>query len=325
MKKFNLSSDCVDFVNSCLQRNPENRIGFKNPLEIMNHNWFKDVKWEDFLNMKLESPLKLYISKVFRKYSENYCHNKYYVPTEHNYMDNDQNEKNLVKRLEHFGKDFKEIKFEKEKKEDISSNSSYVLNLNPIHKNSLLYVMANYHHLKYKLTNSSKSKQAEKICLEQIDILNNNAKKSQEILNKSKCNLNENKIINKNNEYTFSCINMNSHSDKTKKKKDNNGEISNINEIQSEIISEESLIKNRYGLKRDIRQKLSELIKIQIKEIFDGFYYNKYVTFLKRKEDFINFSKNEKTIKNKSSDFMNKNKIIGVSTADSITIKKSEK
>lgn len=324
MKKFNLSSDCVDFVNSCLQRNPEKRIGFNNPLEIMNHKWFKDVNWDAFLNMKIESPLKLYIPKVFRKYSENYCHNKYYVQTEHNYMDNDQNEKNLVKRLEHFGKDFKEIKFNNKKREDISSNSSYVLNLNPIHKNSLLYVMANYHHLKYKLTNSNVSKQAEKICLEQIDIINNNSKKSPEISNKSKSNLKENKIINKNNEYTFSYNNMNSPSSITKKKYDNNGEISNINEIQSDIISEESLIKNRNGLKRDMRQKLSELIKIQIKEIFHGFYYNKYVTFLKRKDDFINFSKN-KNIKNKSTDFTSKNMMIGISTADSITIKKIKK
>lgn len=39
-----MSPDCKDFINRCLAKNPQDRLGTKEGLkEIISHPWFKDL------------------------------------------------------------------------------------------------------------------------------------------------------------------------------------------------------------------------------------------------------------------------------------------
>lgn len=330
-RKLKLSDDCVDFVNRCLIRDPEQRIGFNDANEIYNHNWFKDVNWNLFVNMNIDSPMVKYIKFVLRKYSENYCHNKYFVKTEYNYLENDLNEKNLVKRMEHFGKEIKQIKIVKnEKEQNLSSNSSFALNLNPIHQNSLLYIMVNYHQQKFRVDGSNESKLMTDNIFKMNEKNNLNELEKERFQNKDlldKNNCVENQDIDECDNFTFiynkkensdcKIQGNNFHKNKNKILHKNNTSISNN-------LSEESLIPNKNGLKRHMREKLSELIKIQINEMFKNFYYNKYSTYLKRKDDFINFAKTIK-LNDKNSFLNNSNNKNTNTTADTcITVNKKK-
>ena len=49
IKKFDIpigwSNDAVDFINKCIQRKPNNRLGYNSILEIKNHKWIKNYDW----------------------------------------------------------------------------------------------------------------------------------------------------------------------------------------------------------------------------------------------------------------------------------------
>jgi len=46
-----MSEDCKDFINQCLKKKPNERIGSKNGLdEILAHPWFADIDSEALLN-----------------------------------------------------------------------------------------------------------------------------------------------------------------------------------------------------------------------------------------------------------------------------------
>lgn len=57
-KMINISDDLKDLIKKCLQKDPENRIGYKNTSDIFNHSWFTDVNWKDVNNLKVEPPIK---------------------------------------------------------------------------------------------------------------------------------------------------------------------------------------------------------------------------------------------------------------------------
>ena len=42
---FGWSTEAVDFVNQCIQRKPQNRLGNNGPLEVMSHSWFRGMNW----------------------------------------------------------------------------------------------------------------------------------------------------------------------------------------------------------------------------------------------------------------------------------------
>lgn len=55
-KKLNYSIDCIDFINKLLLENNKERIGFVDIEELKNHSFFKDFKWNDLFEKKINSP-----------------------------------------------------------------------------------------------------------------------------------------------------------------------------------------------------------------------------------------------------------------------------
>jgi serine/threonine protein kinase len=52
----NWSIYAVDFINKLLMRKPSMRLGYKNYLDVKNHDWFKNFNWKDLYQKKLTSP-----------------------------------------------------------------------------------------------------------------------------------------------------------------------------------------------------------------------------------------------------------------------------
>ncbi|CAG9326968.1 unnamed protein product [Blepharisma stoltei] len=73
LKHENLSGDwskeCVDFVNKLIQREPQNRLGFKGVSEVKNHPWVKNVEWEKLLRKE--------VAPVFKPPKANNFNHKY--------------------------------------------------------------------------------------------------------------------------------------------------------------------------------------------------------------------------------------------------------
>ena len=44
------------FISSLLQRKPSNRLGYRGDLEVKRHPWLRDIKWENMLGKKINSP-----------------------------------------------------------------------------------------------------------------------------------------------------------------------------------------------------------------------------------------------------------------------------
>ena len=44
-----LSKECMDIITKLLNKNPEERLGYKSIKEIKNHAFFRDVSFEDIL------------------------------------------------------------------------------------------------------------------------------------------------------------------------------------------------------------------------------------------------------------------------------------
>ena len=69
------STECIDFINSLLEINVENRLGNKNGIkELKEHQWLKYYMWEEIENKKLEAP---FIPDFDRdNFDKEYCKNK---------------------------------------------------------------------------------------------------------------------------------------------------------------------------------------------------------------------------------------------------------
>ncbi|KAM3130496.1 hypothetical protein pb186bvf_017405 [Paramecium bursaria] len=51
--------ECQDFVNQLLMRKQENRLGHEGPEQVIQHRWLKDVNWEEIIEQKYNSPIKI--------------------------------------------------------------------------------------------------------------------------------------------------------------------------------------------------------------------------------------------------------------------------
>ena len=49
------SDDVTDLLNNLLKRKPEERLGYNGSIEIKNHQWFKDINWDE-LEKKITVP-----------------------------------------------------------------------------------------------------------------------------------------------------------------------------------------------------------------------------------------------------------------------------
>lgn len=50
-----MSEECKDFINRCLAKSPQNRLGSNGGLqEIISHPWFSDLNVQDMLNKSIK-------------------------------------------------------------------------------------------------------------------------------------------------------------------------------------------------------------------------------------------------------------------------------
>ena len=67
------SSQCINFINRCLRKNVEMRLGYHFGIkELKAHNWFNDLDWKKLYNKKLETS---FIPKDEKNYDKKYCEN----------------------------------------------------------------------------------------------------------------------------------------------------------------------------------------------------------------------------------------------------------
>ena len=50
------SAECIDFLNRLIVTEKQNRIGFNNINELVNHPFFKNFSWNDLIHKKMKSP-----------------------------------------------------------------------------------------------------------------------------------------------------------------------------------------------------------------------------------------------------------------------------
>ncbi len=71
LKKCNLphnwDENLIDFINGLLKRKIKSRLGYNGILEVKNHPFLNDVKWDEIEKMNLESPFKFYSEDNFDK------------------------------------------------------------------------------------------------------------------------------------------------------------------------------------------------------------------------------------------------------------------
>lgn len=51
------SKEGKDIVRRLLSVTPENRLGYNNIEEILNHSWFEEINWKDLYDKKIKSEL----------------------------------------------------------------------------------------------------------------------------------------------------------------------------------------------------------------------------------------------------------------------------
>jgi serine/threonine protein kinase len=50
------SLEATDFINKCISRRPESRLGLNNCVELKTHVWLKDFDWKKLANREMKSP-----------------------------------------------------------------------------------------------------------------------------------------------------------------------------------------------------------------------------------------------------------------------------
>ncbi len=52
-----LSDECKDFISCLLRKNPEDRLGYKGPVEVIKHSFFSDIDFSALEKKEIESPI----------------------------------------------------------------------------------------------------------------------------------------------------------------------------------------------------------------------------------------------------------------------------
>ena len=58
-----MSDECKDFIKSCLEKDPKNRLGLKGSHEILGHPWFADINQDDLYNKRIPVEFKPKLAK----------------------------------------------------------------------------------------------------------------------------------------------------------------------------------------------------------------------------------------------------------------------
>jgi hypothetical protein len=52
------SLEATDFINKCISRRPETRLGLNNCIELRTHVWLKDFNWRAVAKREMPAPFK---------------------------------------------------------------------------------------------------------------------------------------------------------------------------------------------------------------------------------------------------------------------------
>lgn len=50
--------EAAHFINLCIRRRPQSRLGINGVIELKSHIWFKDYDWNSLSNRTMRSPFK---------------------------------------------------------------------------------------------------------------------------------------------------------------------------------------------------------------------------------------------------------------------------
>jgi serine/threonine protein kinase len=56
-KNHQYSEEVIDFIDSLLQKNPVNRLGFEDEQDIFSHPWYKDIDFSVLMSKKVTKEL----------------------------------------------------------------------------------------------------------------------------------------------------------------------------------------------------------------------------------------------------------------------------
>ena len=99
------SLNCMNFINKMIKRKENERLGFGNIKEILNHKFLSDINFKKLYNKKIKSPLKLYINSDGNYDLKNVQYNKYLFLTNRTKLRYLKINKNK-KEYDHFFKDY---------------------------------------------------------------------------------------------------------------------------------------------------------------------------------------------------------------------------
>lgn len=142
------SVSCIEFINSLIQRKPENRLGHLGIDELKTHAFFKGYNWNEMVNKQIKSPLlqfmqghKKYKKEDFSKWEK-----------QNNYLENSS--ENIFKKFLYFDR---EAILELVNRKQSNLSTQKTLNLNYLEKKEEIANEA-YQKQEINFENSDKSK-----------------------------------------------------------------------------------------------------------------------------------------------------------------------
>jgi serine/threonine protein kinase len=58
------SLEGTDFINKCISRRPESRLGLNNAAELKTHVWLKEFDWKNLARHEFKSPFKPILNPI---------------------------------------------------------------------------------------------------------------------------------------------------------------------------------------------------------------------------------------------------------------------
>lgn len=279
---FDLSTNCADFINSCLEKDFSKRLDINN---IFNHSFLKDYPFDLIFERKIKSPFLKYKPLYDNKYNEFYFKEKFNIKS--SFEDKDEsilNEikynkviplfKNVIDKVKINTLSFKKDQIIYKKKSKQSSiEGSNVIKMTPIQKEVMIGLMANYFSSYKDDNNILNSVQ------DSNEVISNN------VNSKSFKNVEKSLITNNSKEFLMNDFNslLFNYKEKPTEKNTKLDLIkyrsgSNFKSFNSSNKSSFISFSSNFTCLNQLYVKKIEVIKaFQIKEIFKNFYYNRFL------------------------------------------------
>ena len=278
--------DCMNFINSLIQRKPEKRLGYKNGIiELKNHKFFKDFDWNKLLNKQL---IPSFIPKPSGNFDKTFCEeieqigeqtekrykiymeNNSFISIFKNYTYIDENEFDFIKNNIN---DNKVIKKDKTKfKIILNHNVPTLRNLFSDENNRNNSKIKIFNKLKFSNSTKNIKKNVIKFTRNKSDLLEESNKKILKNFSSIHLNIEKNKQIN-NFQNIFNNYNMFNRNDSIKKvklKSISNLIFNNNNKKNIEEFSIENSNCKYNNNNNNISNNINESKKINLLNLFNN-------------------------------------------------------